>query len=132
MRALVAALVVLVCAGLVPARAEDARLAAVDAIPMGPSPEERLDEIRRRIQAAVVYPPRARELGWHGTSRIQFRVGNDGLAREISTVASSGHALLDAAAQRGARDAGQLPALYGWIRIPIVFDLAQAGPGTRP
>ena len=126
MRALATALVVLAFVGLVPAKAEDARLVAVDAMPLGPSPQARLDEIRRRIQAAVVYPQRARELGWQGTSRIQFRVGNDGLAREVSTVGSSGHALLDRAALRSARDAGQLPSLYGWIRIPIEFDLAQA------
>ena len=125
MRALATALVILAFLGLAPAKAEDARFGPVDAVPMGPSPEERLDEIRRRIQAAVVYPTRARELGWQGTSRIQFRVGNDGLARELSTVGTSGHALLDRAALRGARDAGQLPPLYGWIRIPIEFDLAR-------
>jgi len=96
---------------------------AVDAIPLGPSPAERLDEIRRRVQAAVVYPERARELGLEGTTRIQFEIGADGLARAIVTVESSGHPLLDRAAERGAVDAGRLPPLYGRIRIPVRFEL---------
>jgi TonB family protein len=100
---------------------------AVDAIPLGPSPAERLDEIRRRVQQAVVYPERARELGLEGTARIQFEIGSDGLARSVATVESSGHALLDRAAERGAVDAGRLPVLYGRIRIPVRFELRQAG-----
>jgi len=96
---------------------------AVDAIPLGPSPAERLDEIRRRVQAAVVYPERARELGLEGTTRIQFEIGADGLASAVATVESSGHPLLDRAAERGAVDAGRLPPLYGRIRIPVKFVL---------
>jgi TonB family protein len=95
----------------------------VDALPLAPSPEARLDEIRRRVQAAVVYPPRARELGLEGTTRIQFEIGADGLAREVATIESSGHALLDRAAEQGAIDAGRLPPLYGRIRIPVRFEL---------
>jgi TonB family protein len=98
----------------------------VDALPLAPSPSTRLEEIRRRVQAAVVYPPRARELGLEGTARIQFEIGADGLAREVATVQSSGHALLDRAAERGAIDAGRLPPLYGRIRIPVRFELTQA------
>jgi TonB family protein len=97
--------------------------AEIDALPLAPSPHERLDEIRRRVQAAVMYPARARELGLEGTARIQFEIGADGLAREIATVESSGHALLDRAAEQGALDAGRLPPLYGRIRIPVRFDL---------
>jgi TonB family protein len=96
---------------------------SVDAIPLGPSPHERLDEIRRRVQAAVAYPERARELGLEGTARIQFEIGADGLAREVTTVQSSGHHQLDHAAEQGATAAGQLPPLYGRIRIPVRFRL---------
>lgn len=96
---------------------------SVDLLPLGPSPKARLDEIRRRVQAAVVYPARARELGLEGTTRIQFQVGNDGLAHGVGVVDSSGHPLLDQAAERGALDAGQLPPLYGRIRIPVRFEL---------
>jgi periplasmic protein TonB len=95
----------------------------VDALPLAPPPQQRLDEIRRRVQAAVAYPQRARELGLEGITRIQFVIGADGLAREVATVESSGHRLLDQAAERGALDAGQLPPLYGRIRIPVRFEL---------
>ena len=95
----------------------------VDAIPLGPSPAARLEEIRRRVQEAVIYPERARELGLEGIARIQFEIGADGLARAIATVESSGHPLLDRAAERGARDAGRLPQIYGLIRIPVRFEL---------
>lgn len=113
-------------AGFVPANAGEPAPFEIDAMPLGPSPQQRLDEIRRRVQAAVHYPGRARELGMEGTTRIQFQVGIDGLAQTVSVVETSGHSLLDAAAERGALDAGQLPALYGWIRIPVQFDLEKA------
>lgn len=99
------------------------RAASIDALPRAVSPEERLREIRRRVQAAVVYPARARELGLEGTARIQFEIGPDGRARDVATADSSGHALLDRAAELGALDAGELPPLYGRIRIPVRFDL---------
>ena len=118
----------LALAGTMPAGAEGpAPGVEIDALPHRPSPGERLDEIRRRVQASVVYPERARRLGLEGTTRIQFRVGASGLAEEVSAVESSGHAELDAAALRGAAEAGRLPRLAGWIRIPVEFRLA--GPG---
>ena len=123
-RAAAAALLALAClagAGAAPAASPDAE--AVDAIPLGPSPRARLDEIRRRVQAAVAYPARARELGLEGTARIQFEIGADGLARGVVTVQSSGHRLLDRAAEQGAIAAGQLPPLFGRIRIPVRFEL---------
>jgi len=112
--------------GLAAAPAPPPEPGSVDALPLGPSPHERLEEIRRRVQAAVAYPPRARELGLEGTTRIQFEIGADGLARDVATVQSSGHELLDRAAERGAIDAGRLPQLYGRIRIPVRFELKGA------
>jgi TonB family protein len=109
-------LAVLPASGLAEPHAEDAP--AYDK-----GPEERLEEIRRRVQAAVVYPAWARKRGIEGTSRIEFRVGPDGHPLDLFTVDSSGSALLDAAALDGARDAGRLPAFYGRIRIPVVFAL---------
>ena len=99
---------------------------AVDALPAGPSARARLEEIRLRVQAATEYPERARELGVEGTTRIQFEIGPDGLAREVRTVESSGHRLLDQAAERGAIAAGRLPPLFGRIRIPVRFELRSA------
>ncbi len=120
----------LAAAALVAAAASGALASApsdeIDAVPALPSPAERLEEIRARVQAAVVYPPRARELGIEGVARIQFRIAPDGRAAEITTVEGSGSRLLDAAAEQGARDAGRLPPLYGWVRIPVRFSLERA------
>jgi TonB family protein len=102
----------------------------IDAVPARPSPELRLEEIRARVQAAVVYPDRARERGLEGVAHIQFRIDAGGRAADVETFASSGHRLLDRAAEQAARDAGLLPAIYGWIRVPVRFSLSAAGPAT--
>ena len=95
----------------------------VDAIVVGPGPEQRIEEIRRRVQAATVYPERARRRGLEGMTRIRFQVGDDGHAVDVHTVESSGSRLLDQAAERGATDAGTLPRVYGLLEIPIQFRL---------
>lgn len=127
MRALRAALLALVCGLAPPATAGAPEPGAVDAVPLGPGPQERLAEIRRLVQAAVTYPERAREQGIEGTTRIQFVIGPDGLAHEVQTVESSGHRSLDRAAEQGAVAAGRLPPLFGRIRIPVRFDLRGSG-----
>jgi protein TonB len=109
-----------------------ARPLEIDAIPEVAAPEVRLEEIRRRVQAAVSYPPAARERGITGVARIQFEIGSDGRAAGIETVQSSGSGLLDRAAEQGARDAGVLPQLWGRIRIPVRFALEAPRPGALP
>ncbi len=99
--------------------------AAIDAMPMGPSPEERIDEIRRKVQAALVYPPQARRRGISGTSRIQFAIDAAGQPIGVTTIESSGSRMLDRAAVQSAHDAAPLPFLYGTLRIPVVFDLSR-------
>jgi TonB family protein len=94
-----------------------------DALPPGPSLAERLEEIRRRVQEAVVYPPRARSNGTTGVTRIRFEIAENGLASKIRTVETSGSPLLDHAAEQGAVDAGALPRVYGRVEIPIRFEL---------
>ena len=94
-----------------------------DALPPGPTLAERLEEIRRRVQEAVVYPPRARSRGITGVTRIRFEIAPNGHAAKIQTVETSGSTLLDAAAERGATDAGQLPRVYGRVEVPIRFEL---------
>ncbi len=97
--------------------------ALIDAIPAGPSAQERIEEIRRRVQAALVYPPAARRRGISGTTRIQFEIGAHGEAMAVETVESSGSRLLDRAAEQSARDAAPLPYVFGRLRIPVVFEL---------
>ena len=104
---------------------EGAAVLGVDGVPAGPSVAERLEEIRARLQAALVYPPLARRRGLEGTSRIQFVIGPDGRARDVSTSASSGYPVLDRAAERCAADAGELPRLLGRLEVPIRFSLEE-------
>jgi TonB family protein len=98
---------------------------AIDAVPRGPSLAERLAEIRRRIQQALVYPPSARQRGLAGVSELEFVIGVDGRAENITLVGSSGHRILDRAAQRSVEAAGVLPRVYGRLSVPVRFDLAE-------
>jgi TonB family protein len=96
-----------------------------DALPPGPSLAERLEEIRSRVQEAVVYPPEARSRGITGLTRIRFEIAENGRAEKIRTVATSGSALLDDAAEQGAADAEALPRVYGRVEVPIRFELVR-------
>jgi protein TonB len=96
-----------------------------DALPPGPSLAERLEEIRTRVQDAVVYPREARSRGITGVTRIRFQIAENGRAEKIRTVATSGSALLDHAAEQGAADAGELPQVYGRVEVPIRFELVR-------
>jgi TonB family protein len=102
---------------------EGATVLGVDGLPAGRSVDDRLDEIRRKLQQAVIYPPIARKRGAEGVAQIRFSIGPDGHAREIETAASSGNALLDRAAERSAVDAGELPRILGRLNVPIRFEL---------
>ncbi|MDH3687232.1 MAG: energy transducer TonB [Myxococcales bacterium] len=102
---------------------EGASVLGVDGLPAGPSVEDRLAEIRRRLQEVLIYPPIARKRGVEGVTRIHFSIGPDGHAEEIATAASSGDPLLDQAAERSAVDAGELPRILGRLSVPIRFEL---------
>ncbi len=114
------------------ARAGAPTTTEIDLVATPPSAEQRLETIRARVQDAVVYPRAARERGVQGVARIQFRIAPEGRAAEVATVSSSGSRLLDRAAEQAARDARELPQLYGWVRIPVRFELtARSASGGR-
>jgi protein TonB len=100
---------------------ERARL--VDAEPAGPSIAARLEEIRRRLQAALDYPPIARRQGLEGVAWVRFEIDHGGAAHDVALARSSGHAILDRAARRTVHRAGPLPWVYGRIEVPIRFSL---------
>ncbi len=106
-----------------PEAAEAAPPRHVDAIPVGPSLDERLAEIRRRIERALVYPPLARWRDTHGETRVRFEIDAAGRARDVAVVRSSGQPLLDSAAARAVVEAGVLPRVHGPLEIPIRFEL---------
>jgi protein TonB len=102
-----------------------APLPEVDAVAPAPSVNERLAEIRRRIQAAVVYPNAARVRRLEGVATVGFQIDPaSGLAQEIHVVGSSGHPSLDRAAERSVVRAGELPWVYGNLQVPVRFRLA--------
>jgi len=103
---------------------------AVDLVPQGPTVEERLAEIRRRVQRVLVYPPIARWRGLEGTTRLEFEIGADGRARGLAVARSSGSWLLDRAAERALRTAGELPYVWGRLSLPVRFALADAAPAV--
>ena len=94
-----------------------------DAAPTGPSAAERLAEVRRRVAQAAVYPPIAREREIEGEALIAFRIGRDGRPLAIATRATSGHAVLDRAAERAVGEAAPLPYLSGTVEVPVRFSL---------
>jgi protein TonB len=104
-------------------RASAAAVQLMDALPAAPSVAERLAEIRRRIQAALVYPATARRRGLEGVARVQFEIGAAGRADRIAVVRSSGHPLLDRAARESVAAAGELPRVYGRLQVPVQFSL---------
>jgi protein TonB len=96
---------------------------ASDALPLGPSLEQRLAEIQRRVQRVAAYPAIARARGVEGSALVAFEIGPEGEPREIRTERSSGSVALDRAAERAVRDAAPLPNVYGRISVPVVFAL---------
>ena len=104
-----------------PAAAEAPRFE--DLAPTGPTLAERLGEIRRRVQAALVYPELARSRGVEGEARVGFEIDTDGLPENVALVTSSGSRTLDRAAKRALLDAGALPYVSGRVIVPVHFGL---------
>jgi protein TonB len=103
--------------------------ASEDAVPQGPTLDERLAAIQRRIQAVLVYPPLARRRRTEGTALLAFEISADGRARRVAVANSSGFAALDRAALRAVHAVDQLPYVYGRLEIPVRFELIASSPG---
>jgi len=105
------------------AAAQAGEVRFVDATPSAPSVAERLEEIRRRIQAAVVYPPVARLRELEGSALVRFEIARDGTPREVRIERSSGRPTLDRAATGAVEAAAPLPWVYGLLEVPVRFAL---------
>lgn len=102
----------------------------VDAVAHGPGVDLRLEEIRRRIQRNLAYPPLAR---WHdvsGAAVVEFEVTDEGLTRGVRLAQSSGMPLLDSAAERAVTTVTGLPVVHGRLSVPVRFELT-AGQESR-
>jgi TonB family protein len=107
------------------AAVETAGVRFVDAVPLGPSVAARLAEIRRRIEAALVYPPLARLQRVEGEVLVRFEIGHDGAPREVRVFRASGKPSLDRAATRAVAAAAPLPWVYGRLEVPVRFELEE-------
>jgi len=119
------AVAIALISGALPAGAEPRVAVArfVDAAPQVPSAEQRLREIRRRIQAVLVYPPLARSDALEGTALVRFDVERDGTPRRSVVHHSSGRPSLDRAALRAVDASAPLPWVYGRLEVPVRFEL---------
>lgn len=97
---------------------------SVDAGAPGRPLEDRLEEIRRRIEGELVYPSGARWRDREGASVVEFEIASDGTAREIRLARSSGEPILDRAAERAVASARDLPYVWGRLAVPVRFTLA--------
>lgn len=79
-------------------------------------------DIQKKILTQVSYPMRARRLGWEGRAEFQVNVRNQDV-QQVTMLLSTGHAMLDHAAQKGIVSIASLPLSDGSYRLPVVFRL---------
>jgi TonB family protein len=76
------------------------------------------------------YPVLARQQGWEGTVTLRLELLTDGTVGEVQVARSSGHAVLDNAAQEAARtwrhEAGKPDAGPHWVDMHLTFTLEAA------
>jgi len=95
----------------------------VDSVPRGLDVAERLVQIRRRIQAALEYPPLARLHRVEGETLVRFEISHDGEPRDVLVHRTSGKPSLDRAATRAVASAAPLPWVWGRLEVPVRFEL---------
>jgi protein TonB len=75
------------------------------------------------------YPLAARQQGWEGTVTLRLEMVADGTVGAVQILKSSGHPLLDSAAQEAAKAWTHVPAtqdggaMSGWVDIDLTFAL---------
>jgi len=79
-------------------------------------------DIQKKILTQVSYPMRARRQGWEGRAEFQVNVRNQDV-QQVTMLLSTGHAMLDHAAQKGIVSIASLPLSDGSYRLPVVFRL---------
>ena len=102
---------------------EKQQVVELDLAPRERSVAERIEEVRRRVQAAASYPPIARKRGVQGEALVSFEIASNGRAHSVVTLQSSGSGLLDRAALAAVERAAPLPWIYGRVAVPVRFTL---------
>ena len=84
---------------------------------------ERLNEIRERIEQAKRYPFLAKERGIEGTSLVRFRLRENGKLDSIEMEQSSGRRILDRESMNTVKRAAPYPYVSGWIVVPLTYEI---------
>lgn len=79
--------------------------------------------IQNAIERTKNYPRLARERGIEGEVRLRFKINSAGLVESVEVVKSSGYEILDSASIHAVYRAAPLPAVNGWIEVPIAYVL---------
>jgi TonB family protein len=92
-----------------------------------------LAEVRRLLERHKNYPWMARRQHREGVVVLKFTISRDGGIADHAVASSSGHDILDGAAQETLRKVGRfppLPAILGrsqlTIQVPLTFRLAES------
>lgn len=79
---------------------------------------------QKKLSKFVFYPPEAVANGWEGEVRLILKIREDGAIDDVSVAASSGHTVLDHAAEKAAYAMGRLQgAPQGEMILPVIFRL---------
>jgi TonB family protein len=96
--------------------------------------------LRFTHQPTPEYPEVARQNGWEGAVTLRLELRADGTVGEVQVARSSGHSVLDTAAQEAAKTWKHVPATQDgtpvtrWAEMTLTFQLdkGQAAGGTTP
>jgi TonB family protein len=101
--------------------------------PAAASPQDATAAVPRFVhQPKPEYPLLARQQGWEGTVTLRLEMLADGTMGEVRIARSSGHPILDTAAQAAAKTWTHVPATQDgvavaqWIDISLTFTLEDA------
>ncbi|NOR49766.1 MAG: TonB family protein, partial [Desulfuromonadales bacterium] len=85
----------------------------------------RFGYIRKQILKSLVYPQRARRMGWQGQVKIRFVVDTSGKVKDLEILETSGYPLLDRQALKPVTRAAPFPPppVAAEISLPITFRL---------
>jgi protein TonB len=82
---------------------------------------EQYEYIKALIQKSLVYPKRARRMGWTGRVLVSFDILEDGHVAGERIINSSGHALLDDNVIDTIRNVAPFPRPPGRAKLEISF-----------
>jgi len=87
--------------------------------------KENFSYIRDMIQKKVIYPKKARQMGWQGKVTVSFIIFADGFAKDITIIKTSGVEVLDSSAAVAVKDASPFPKppCEAQIIIPLIYRL---------